>query len=64
MFVTWYGKRISEEQAANTTRTTVDGVFDGNGNPIPEDDPRYKEAVENVLRTVQAFEEKYKSGGK
>ncbi len=60
MFVMWYGKRIA---ARDVTRTTIDGVFDGAGNPIPEDDPRYQEAVEQAKEIAKMFEEHKKSGG-
>jgi len=60
MFVMWYGKRIA---ARDVTRTTIDGVFDGAGNPIPEDDPRYQEAVEQAKEIAKMFDEQIKKSG-
>ena len=54
MFVMWYGQHIA---AKNVIRTTEAGVFDGNGNPIPEDDPRYKEAIEHAKAIAKIFED-------
>ena len=60
MFVMWYGKRIA---ARDVTHTTIDGVFHGSGNPIPEDDPRYQEAVEQAREIAKIFEEQTKKSG-
>lgn len=60
MFVMWYGRRIASREI---THTTIDGVFDGAGNPIPKDDPRYLEAVEQAKEIAKMFEEQIKKSG-
>ena len=64
MFIVWAGRRIIRSREEQVTRTTASGVFDADGNPIPEDDPRYVEAINNALELARQYDNKHSEADK
>ena len=51
MFIFRHGRKL-EQQKAERIEAVMTNVFDPDGNPIPPDDPRYKEAMELAKRVI------------
>lgn len=63
VFIQLYGRKLQRDKAIaeclkNTTEVQLGGVYDGDGNPIEEGDPRYEEA----MKLAKEIENRIKNG--